>query len=685
MLRRGLFTLFLLTALAIAAGAAEQPAPLPGEVQLRADRLSHGQSDDILRADGNVELLWSGMTLYADMATYLRGEGVVEAEGKVKILKNGDILTGDRASLLVGPRTGRIENGYLFVKKNNLHLRGAEIEKSGDRDYRLQRGSFTSCDGEKPGWKFVVDDLKVTMDDYATGRNAFFYLGEVPVFWVPYIVFPVLTERQSGFFFPKFGNSTKKGAFFDLPYYWAISPNSDATFELDLQSKRGVGVGAEYRYLGINGGHGQNHAYIIYDTRQERFRGDLALQQQVNFSTDTYWRADVNLTLDRSYFRDYGVESGEYNKQYLGTAAFLSHRRDNLLLTGGVDFINDLDAASNQATLQKLPYLNLMETGSLLGSTPLYYSYESSLVHLEREVGGSGQRLGLTPRLSYALQMNDWLSSRLWAGYGQRLYHASAETGAAGWHGQGAAEGGVSMQAELARTFAVPFGDTGTVRHLLIPEMTYEFREKRDQSGLPFFDFDDRPTSGQVVTLALRNLFTAKSVRNDVVEYRDLLRFTLSQGYQLSGERRDLLVMADDGRPFADTRLKAEMFPLPALRLLADLRVSPYSGTLTNATVGADGGGPKGNALGLSWHHVRDRLDYLEGRFTFTELKPFTLSAMGRYSFDRPGFLETLYSVEYGHQCWTFNVTYRDRPDNKELLLNFTLAGLGPLGPLRAF
>ena len=686
MLRRIFRSLLFLIALSATASAADQ-APRPGgEVRLQADRLSHGQGDDSIQADGNVELLWNGTKLYADMASYLQGEGVVTATGRVRLLRGDDILTGDRVRLQVGPRTGMIENGHLFVKKNNLHLRGAEIEKTGDQDYRFSQGSITSCDGENPGWKFLVDDLRITMNDYATGRNVYFYLGETPVFWLPYIAYPVVTERQSGFFFPKFGNSDKKGAFLDIPYYWAISPSSDATFDLDLQSNRGAGMGVDHRYLSERKGHGRNRGYLIYDTSEHRLRGSLELKQQINFSDDTYWRAEVNQVLDRDFYRDYGVLSGEYNKQYLGTTAFLSHRRDSLLLSGGVDYIKDLDAVSNRATLQKLPYLTLMGTGSRIGDTRFQYSFDSSIVQLERDIGGSGQRFFLSPRISYTRPVGEWLTGGLWAGYGQRLYHADESTGAGGWHGRGAAEGGASIRTELARTFDVSFGETSRLRHLIVPELSYEFRENSGEGGLPFFDYDDRPVSGQVVTLSLLNVLTGKSVRGGMVDYRDLLRLTLSQGYQLSGDRRDLLVLVDEGRPFADTRLKAELFPLPAIRLLTDLRISPYSGTLNNASIGVDGGEEKGNRVGLSWHHAKDRLDYLEASFTLKELNPFTLSAMGRYSYDKPGFLESLYSIEYRQQCWSLNLTYRERPDNNnELTFNFTLAGLGQTGPLRAF
>lgn len=687
MLHRVLLSLPLLAALAATASAADRTGLPSGEVRLQADRLVHEQNENLLRADGNVELFWSGSRLYADMMTYLQGEGTVTASGRVKLLKDDDVLSGDSAKLQIESRTGTVDNGHMFVKKNNLHLRGVKMEKTGEQDYRLQQGSITSCDGDAPGWKFMVDDLKISMDDFATGRNAFFYLGNTPVFWMPYILFPVKTERQSGFFFPKFGNSSKKGVYLDIPYYWAISPSSDATFDLDLQSKRGVGIGVDHRYLSEAKGHGENHAYLIFDTQKDKFRGDLGLKQQVNFSADTYWRADVNLTLDREFYRDYGVFSGEYNKQYLGTTAFLTHKIDSLLATAGVDYINDLEADDNRATLQKLPYLNLMGSGERIGSSSFYYSFSSSLVHMERDTGSTGQRLIVSPRLSYGRPVGEWLGARLWAGYGQRLYHVTDSTDADGWHGRGGAEGGASLQSELARVFEVPLGGMSRLQHRVIPELAYEFSEKQDEGDLPFFDYDDRPVAGQVMTLFLRNVLTGKTVKNDLPEYRDLLHLTLSQGYQLSGERRDLLVLADAGRPFADTRLKAEIQPLPALSIHGDLRVSPYSGSLTNASLGLDGGEAKGSSkrLGISWHHAKDKLDYLEGRFTVTELNPFTLSAMGRYSLDKPGFLETLYSVEYKQQCWSFNVTYRERPDNNELTFNFTLAGLGPIGPLRAF
>ena len=63
---------------------------------------------------------------------------------------------------------------------------------------------------------------------------------------------------------------------------------------------------------------------------------------------------------------------------------------------------------------------------------------------------------------------------------------------------------------------------------------------------------------------------------------------------------------------------------------------------------------------------------------------PFILNYTGRYSFDRGDFLESTYAIEYKAQCWSLTFSFRDRPDNREFLVGFTLAGVGAL-PVRVF
>lgn len=668
-------TLIVLSA--AASGFSAGTATSGGKLLLKADTLSHEQGDDVITATGNVELDWDGSKLYADMAKYYRERGVVSASGGVKLEKDGDIVVGESAELEIETRKGVVNKADIFIKKGNLHLKSEKIVKSGDQDFAMQEGTLTTCDGESPVWSFRVNDLKVTLDDFALGRNAFFYLGDMPVLWLPYFIFPAKTERQSGFLFPTVGNSSKKGAFLDIPFYWALSQSRDLTATVDLQSKRGIGFGLEYRYMGYNKGIGEDKGFLIYDTQKEKFRGELDLKQQINFTADTYWRADLNLTLDRDYLRDFGTSSGEYNKQYLESVAFLAHRSDDLLYTAGAVYTNDLYASDNHSTLQELSFAGLNGTGKMLGASPLFYSFAGSVIYFDRRQGDTGLRVQLAPRLTLPVHAGRYLAGSFWGGYNQRFYNADSPGVQNGWSERGLFVAGGSLRTDFARVYELSLGDADRVKHQITPEIGYSFTERRDQSSLPFFDFDDRVLGGDMVTFSVLNSLIGRSATGETAQYRDLLRFLVSQGYQLGGDHRDLEVIVDQSRPFTDTRALIELFPLPNWRLFSDNRFSPYSGAVTNASLGAEVGDPKGTRAFLDYHHAEKRLDYIEGKVTYSDLKPYAFSAAGRYSFDRPGFLETLYSVEYKHQCWGVTFSYRDRIDDREFTVSFNLSGLG--------
>jgi LPS-assembly protein len=660
-----------------ASGFSAETSALPGKLQVRADSLTHEQRDDVITATGSVEMDWDGSKLYADIAKYYRARGVVSASGGVKLEKDGDIFVGESAELEIETKKGVVNKADIFIKTNNLHLKGERVVKSSDQDFSIQAGTLTTCDGKSPAWRFRVDDLNLTLDDFAVGRNAVFYVRDMPVFWLPVFVFPAKTERQSGFLFPTIGHSSKKGAFLELPFYWALSQSSDLTATPDLQSRRGTGFGLEYRYMGYNKGDGTDRGYLIYDRQQERFRGEIDLKQQVNFTDDTYLRADLNLTLDRDYFRDFGTTSGEYNKQYLESVAFVTHRSDDLLYTAGAIYNDDLYASDNQSTLQLLPFAAVSGTGRKLGSTPLFYSFAGNIVNFDRQQGDTGQRVQLSPRLTFPVHGGHHLSGSFWGGYNQRFYRSDSPGVENGWRERGLFEAGGALRTEFARVYELKLGDAERVKHQISPEISYSFTQRRDQSSLPFFDFDDRVLGGDLLTFSVLNSLIGRSSTGENVQYRDLLRFLASQGYQLSGDHRDLEVIVDQSRPFTDTRAMLELFPLPKWRFFSDNRFSPYSGNVTNASVGAEVGDPKGTRAFLDYHHAEKRLDYIEGRVTYSDLKPYTFSASGRYSFDKPGFLETLYSVEYKHQCWGLTFSYRDRIDNREFAVSFNLSGIG--------
>ncbi|MCL2760749.1 MAG: LPS assembly protein LptD [Desulfuromonadales bacterium] len=698
--------LYLILFLPVTATAVEIPKIVPNnsEVKIEADSITHDQNDNTIRAIGNVRIDWNDAILYADHVSYNQDSGEMKATDNIKLIKGNDWLRGDKAMLNSESVTGKIINGWLFFKESNMHIRGGEIAKTGDKEYRVQNGSFTSCDADVPSWKFSADDISLSLDNYIKGRNVLLYIKNIPVLWLPYFIFPAKTERQSGFLFPTFGNSSLKGVFLNIPYYFALSPSQELTADLDLQSKRGAGIGLDYNYMGRNKGFGRAKGYLIYDTSKSKFRGNIVLQQQTNFTPNLYWRANVDMASDRTFYKDFGDINGDYNRQYTEGTAFLSYKRNTLLFTGLLDYMDNLDAPSNGGTAQKLPSLSIIDSSRRLGSTPLYFSMQSGITNFYRDEGSKGMRLAVAPRLTFQKQIMPGISAKAWGEYNQQLYYATNPPENYNSTNMGVTNAGVSIKGELGRTFDRSLFGNEKLYHQFIPELSYHYSGHYSDGSTPSFDYDDQPLNGQIIQLALRNILTGKHVSKDTTNYRTLLKFDIIQGYQISGSRRNLLVTVDQGRKFTDTRLNMEVTPLEKLRFTADAWISPYSGSLTNGSFGVTVGNPKENRVRLEYHRAQGSLiqgtinsegtiisqgslNYIEGEINVTRFKPFTFSALGRYSNERHGFLETLYSVEYKHQCWSITFTYRNRPveGDNEFTVTFNLFGLGSPGPMKVF
>lgn len=660
---------------------ASQPV---GNAKLQADSLAYDRKSSTYQAEGNVELLWNGTTLLADRATFAEQMGLATAEGGVKMLRGDDILTAERLSIDIAGNRGEALKGELFIKSSNFHVKGERIAKTGEADYLLERGSFTTCDGEKPSWKFTASNLEVTLEEFARGRHALFYLADLPVFYTPYMIFPVRRERQSGFLFPRLGSSTKKGFFIDIPYYWAISPSQEATVDLDLQSRRGVGGGIDYRYLGRQESRGSLRGYSIYDNIREEGRAILVAQQQENRQPFTF-KSDISLATDRAFYRDFGEASGDYNRQLLDSSLSATVAGERTALVGELRYITDLEVPDNGTTLQKLPQLTLTHLQQRLWRLPLYATVDAGYTNFQRDSGQEGGRIVIRPTLSSNLPLPGG-SLTGWGGYRQRFYSASDSGSGDGAGDIGLLEGGAALTSSFNRVYGFDQGPLQRLRHTMMPEFFYSFIETKEQRQLPNFDYDDRPVGQKLLGWSLSNYLTGRYASADgTPTYRELAQIRLSQGYQLDGGRRDLLTLVDEGRRLTDLRIEAKLSPLPQGALLVDSHYGTETGRVSTAGLGLELTDSRGTMTGVTYRYARGELDYLEGKMALALVKPLIFQYTGRYSLDKESFLESYYALEYRHQCWSMVFSYRDRPDNREFLVSFSLSGIGSLGQVKAF
>lgn len=674
--------LFLLILLPALLPAAEQTGA-PGMV-IHADSMTHDTASDLIKADGKVEMSWQDMTMTSDTATFNRATQTLTAKGNVYLIKGGDILWGDH--LVMDTETGRaeMENGRIFMTQGNFRADGKQIARTGNDDYALRKGGLTTCDATVPSWKFGASELDVTLEEFATGTNVIFYVKDIPVFYFPYIMLPVKRDRQSGFLFPKFGTSSKRGVFVDIPYYWAISPSQEATIDLDVQTKRGIGLGLDYRYLRSRGSEGSLGGYLIYDNNAKKERGQLVQFHKEEFSDSFSLVTSINMTSDQTYLTDYGEKSGEYNRQYYDSRVVLTKFWDNWLASAQTIYTQDFYTSSNTTTLQRAPELSFYGVREKLPYIPsLFFDMDLLATSYYREKGLDGQRAVFEPRLTSAHSLFDGrVNLSLFGSVQVRGYNTNeAAPGIKDDQVVAVPKAGAQISSSFSRLYDVSLLDLQRVRHELVPSLSYLYIGNVDQSTVPVFDQLDHLDAQQTVTFSLASHLGGRvAKREGAAEYRNLMTLRLLQSYTFSGTRPNLLTLTDDSRRWSNLVLESETWVNRTIRLLADARYSYYDHRLASAAGGVEYNDLRGNTARLSYRHMEQQLDYLEAGATIAITNPVYINYTTRYSFDKKDFLESYYTVEYRHQCWSVIAGYRERPNDRAWTVNFNLAGLFGIG-----
>ena len=655
-------------------------------VAIEADELTYDEATSTYRASGRVQLHKGGVSLLSDRIEWNTATGEASAHGQVRLTEPGGLLEAENLVIDLDSGTGRITNGHILLSDRNFHIAGAEIEKLGEQTYQVRDGYFTTCDGPVPSWKFGARKFNVTLGKYARAKHAVFYIHDFPVLYTPYLIYPVKTERESGFLTPRYGYSKKRGTEVSLAYYQVIARHLDATFYLDYLSDMGLGKGLEYRYIFGEDNEGILKGYHIngFQDFDNRYAFDWLhfghLPGKVRLA------ADVEYVSSRDYFDDFGEVAGEYNKDKAQSVVTASRNWEKMNLTVQLKYTKDLEQ-NNDQTLQRLPEIDLASGLRRFDETPFYFDFGSSYTYFWRQEGVRGQRLTARPALSAVFHAGRLFEVQPEVGYRERLYWTSEE--GPGHEREGIFDFSNRLVTRFSRVF-VPDGEViKKIRHSIEPELVYTYISPENQDHLPQFDALDDIGPENKIALAIVNRFTARlEPEADNVIYHEFLYVRLSQEYDVRESRRDRLNPQDDLRPFSDIRAEVILRPTRWSYLDVDTRYDVNSRedgftnrfTVFNARGGVRNGA--GNGLDLEYRYRKESLGYLAGALDLAWFKPFYVNYQHRYDFEEQLTLERVLNIEYRAQCWSVFLTLRDRLEDKEYLVTFALSGVGKLAEL---
>ncbi|HLY37691.1 MAG TPA: LPS assembly protein LptD, partial [Candidatus Binatia bacterium] len=245
------------------------------ETAVDAESLSYDRATNTLTARGSVTLTRGDSTLTADEVVYDRTNGIAEAHGHVVLTDPHATVAGDFAHLNMEDETGWVEDADTTFHLSRFNARGTRIDKLGGPRYSVANGIFTTCECgglERPSWSIAGDRTDITLQGTGLVHSMTFRVKDVPVFYLPAMLFPANSQRQSGFLIPRLGYSNRRGFQYEQPFFWAIDKSSDATIATDLETAARVGIIGEYRYALSRTVHGEFSAAYY----NEAIRGSTA-------------------------------------------------------------------------------------------------------------------------------------------------------------------------------------------------------------------------------------------------------------------------------------------------------------------------------------------------------------------------------------------------------------------------
>jgi LPS-assembly protein len=239
------------------AGAKAQATPAKPAanepVSLRADDI-RGRPDLDLVAEGNVELQRGRITIRTDSLRYDNVEDRARARGKVQILTTaGDRFSGPELDLRLQRFEGYFLQPEYFFARTGAGGRAERIDFIDSDRALLSGATYTSCTpdgGGTPAWILSTDRVKLDFDaNVGVADGAVLRFLGVPILAAPVLSFPLNDSRKSGWLPPSINLDNKSGLAVQVPYYWNIAPQRDATLTPTVYSRRGVGLDSEVRYL----------------------------------------------------------------------------------------------------------------------------------------------------------------------------------------------------------------------------------------------------------------------------------------------------------------------------------------------------------------------------------------------------------------------------------------------------
>jgi LPS-assembly protein len=706
---------------AAATAAAADPADRTSQpTDIEGDE-AEGVEGSVLNIHGNVTLTRGDQFLGAEKLSYDSENETYVAEGSIRYQDSGMRLVAERAEGNQATDEHQIDDlRYQLVSRRGNG--GAERIVLKGTDGSLHESTFSTCDPDDRDWELRAKRIDIdTAEGMGVAHNATLRIGNVPVLYVPWFMFPIDNRRRTGLLYPSISNSDRNGFEWRQPVYLNLAPNYDATITPRIMTERGAMLGTEFRYLNRTGRGVLSGAWMPDDKLRDLDRGHVKFDAVQNLTR--HWQARSNLLWisDPRYFEDFNSSSsGIANYRAVSNLGLYGRGRS---WSGGIAATHN-QLADHTLTEASLPYHRLPRA---------WYQWEqpfgrwftagldAEAVRFAHEVRDGGSRVDFKPFVAMPMEGAGWFArpQLAWRHTQYQLDDSLATSLATTQARAFSSENGVPLTSDLVARFhddtpsrSLPIAslDAGLFfdrdiqwrgddyLQTLEPRLYYLYAPYRNQDGLPRFDTGlmsfswgqlfrdnrysgaDRQTDANQVTVAL----TSRLIRQ--ADGRETLSASLGQIRYLDDSR----IRIGNERPIerGQSAWVANVNWLPSDRW--DIGVSyqwdPKFRREDLVGFRARYLLPEDGVINLGYRYRRDLLEQADVSFLYPINDSWSLVGRHYYSLLDHRPLETIAGVQWDSCCIAVRLVGRryirnvEGDLNRGVMLEIELKGLGSAG-----
>ncbi len=660
--------------------------------------------EGITTLSGKVEVRHNTNTTYSDYAIYDKSKAILNVNGGVKFWTEGLYWHGEEAIIDRDQNVSTFGKGDYRLLDRRGHGKAERIvDQSETNITRLKNVEYTTCPGgpdDEAPWRLKAKNLKLDHQaNWGRALHTVVKIKDVPVFYIPYISFPLTDERMSGFLPMTIGTTKDSGFDIRTPYYWNISEDKDATITPRILGDRGVMLGMQFRYLKPAGKGTLEFEYLPSDNRFEnddRYLFDTEIEQFFSAGRGRLF-VDFNQVSDKEYFEDLSTSINVTSQRLLD-------RRADITWYGGwwslLSRLQSYQNVDNSLLDEQQPYDRLPQfyfrTHFPQKNKQLNYKITSEAVYFDRTNSITGERLDLMPEVSFPIRnVGSFIVPRLKLRHTQ--YFLDRNDGITDSPDRTlpifSLDSGLFFEGDLA------FGKSQYL-HTLEPRLFYLYIPKSDQSDIPIFDtgkFDtsfaqlfrddrfnaaDRLGDANQLTIAL----TSRLIDRD--SGRERMSISVGQIQYFRDREVTLPWQKIETTNSSDIVTQATLNLNDHWTTRYDLQWNPHDNRTELASLNIRYQPQRDTVFNAAYRMRKDIVDIEQVDFSMRWPVNQNWSVVGRfnYSLQNDRTIESLLGLEYNSCCWATRIVGRHFLRNTEgdfdnaIFLQFEMKGLAGFG-----